>query len=110
MNGIIGAGNQPPWSQKPVSEERGGLNGSTQHSAEVLSAGISMARFVRERVNQEVVTFLVSCEANSMNSITIENYPACIRESIERGTKSNKAPENSMKGFEVARLETCRLD
>jgi len=27
----------------------GGLNGSTQHSPEVLSAGVSMAKFVRER-------------------------------------------------------------
>ncbi len=33
-------------------------------------------------VNQDVVTFLASCEADS---ITIENCPAYIREWIERG-------------------------
>jgi hypothetical protein len=33
-------------------------------------------------VNQDVVTFLASCEANSM---TIENCPAYVREWIERG-------------------------
>ncbi len=57
-------------------------------------------------VNQDVVTLLASCEADSM---TIENCPAYIREYRARIT-SNKAPANSMKGFEVARLETCRLE
>jgi anti-anti-sigma regulatory factor len=33
-------------------------------------------------VNQDVVTFLVNCEADS---ITVENCPAYIREWIERG-------------------------
>jgi hypothetical protein len=36
-------------TQIPHFEKSGGLNGSTQHSPEVLSAGISMAIFVRER-------------------------------------------------------------
>jgi hypothetical protein len=30
-------------------DKRGGLNGLTQHWPEVLSAGVSMAKFVRER-------------------------------------------------------------
>jgi hypothetical protein len=30
-------------------EKRGGLNGSTQHSAELVSAGVSKAKFIRER-------------------------------------------------------------
>src|ERR1700736_772063 len=33
----------------PSPDKSGGLNGSTQHSPEVLSAGISMAKFTRER-------------------------------------------------------------
>ena len=33
----------------PHDDNAGGLNGSTQHSPEVLSAGVSMAKFVRER-------------------------------------------------------------
>jgi NodT family efflux transporter outer membrane factor (OMF) lipoprotein len=34
---------------RPPPNQSGGLNGSTQHSPEVLSTGISMAKFVRDR-------------------------------------------------------------
>ena len=40
-------------------------------------------------VNQDVVTFLVSCEADS---ITIENCLAYIREWIERGKSRTRRP------------------
>ena len=34
---------------RPSPVKSGGLNGSMQHSPEVLSAGVSVAKFVRER-------------------------------------------------------------
>jgi len=46
----LGAYRIPPETGLLIpSDKRGSLNGSTQHSHEVLSAGISIARFVRER-------------------------------------------------------------
>ena len=37
------------WVSQSSPGKSGGLNGSTQHSPEVLSAGVLMAKFVRER-------------------------------------------------------------
>ena len=50
-NWIIGKWESAPFrrKKKAVSDNRGGLNRSTQHSPEVLSAGVSTAKFVRER-------------------------------------------------------------
>jgi hypothetical protein len=47
----LSGGHPVNWAEvrTPRSDKPGGLNGSTQHSLEGLFAGISMAKFVRER-------------------------------------------------------------